>query len=184
VAIYRVAADMSGVEFERSFETVSNLRGLCCISRSHHGQVLAFPGPREGSVRLLTRGVGEGSMGGGGGSGSAGLGGIGGEMVHDGLHKRPIAFLALNRDGSILATASQSGELIRLWGTHQVSVEVTVCIYLCMYVYVRAYIHVFAYTLTHTLTHTHTHTYMHACMHTHTHTHTHTHGVHTRREGW
>jgi hypothetical protein len=180
VALYRVAADLSGVEFERSYETVSNGRGLCCISPSHraqvvasssaydmyppphHGQVIAFPGPREGSVRLLTRGGGEGSMRGGGGSGSAGLGGGGGggvemvhdglhkrpssvqcslkEMVHDGLHKRPIAFLALNRDGSILATASLSGELIRLWGTHQV----------------RRRIH----------THTHTHTQIYAYVHT------------------
>eukprot|EP00802_Teleaulax_amphioxeia_P022567 Tamp_23029.p1 GENE.Tamp_23029~~Tamp_23029.p1 ORF type:complete len:184 (+),score=22.54 Tamp_23029:35-553(+) len=44
VAIYGVAPDMRGVELERSFETVSNSRGLCCISQSKHGHVIAFPG--------------------------------------------------------------------------------------------------------------------------------------------
>ena len=148
VAVYRLSPDFSAVEFDRSFDTVANPRGLCSISHatSRSMQVLAMPGPREGSVRVLVgrrgagqdpttlgagaadgkRGYADGAQAGQRGGSRHAVPGDGGpgpsswsSKLQEDVHRHPLACLALNRDGSYLATASKSGELIRLWGAHQ-----------------------------------------------------------------
>ncbi|EKX34605.1 hypothetical protein GUITHDRAFT_90449 [Guillardia theta CCMP2712] len=101
LVLYRIAHDFSWVRLERSLETLANPSGICTMSSpttlsASSGEVSlpASRGSRPEEDRWFV-------------------------VTHDDAHKHPIAHLALNRDGSYLASASRSGELIRLWGTQQ-----------------------------------------------------------------
>lgn len=78
-------------------ETVDNPRGLCAVCPSPTNNVLACPGASKGSVRIelydakVRRTV----------------------AAHEGA----LARLALNASGTRLATASETGTLIRVWDT-------------------------------------------------------------------
>lgn len=80
-------------------ETLSNTIGLCVLSSTSNSIVLACPGQRKGEVRI--------------------------EIYHlkrtrfIQAHESFIACLALSTNGSILATASRKGTLIRIFHTYE-----------------------------------------------------------------
>ncbi|XP_056643009.1 WD repeat domain phosphoinositide-interacting protein 4-like [Diorhabda carinulata] len=92
---------------ERLFtlETRENLRGLCEITPLISGeqQILVFPGHKIGSVQLVDLSCNEI--------------GVSSAPVWIQAHKSEIGCLALNQQGTLLATASQQGTLIRVWDT-------------------------------------------------------------------
>ncbi len=57
-------------------------------------------------------------------------------------HQKALSCLALNADGSLLASASQKGTIIRLWATSQTDNPVCmyVCVYMCVCVCVCMYV--------------------------------------------
>ncbi|VDO92666.1 unnamed protein product [Soboliphyme baturini] len=84
-----------------SFETVENPHGLCELSPDSQMEFLAFPGPKLGSVQLtnlkqLSR------------SSSA-------SPFCINAHRSEIACMAINLQGTLLATASSKGTLIRVF---------------------------------------------------------------------
>ena len=75
------------------FETTNNPFGLCCLGE----KIIAFPGRTPGQVQLVelsTRNV---------------------SIIP--AHGNPLRALELSHDGEILATASETGTLIRVWST-------------------------------------------------------------------
>uniref|UniRef100_A0A7S3AFD8 Autophagy-related protein 18 n=1 Tax=Haptolina ericina TaxID=156174 RepID=A0A7S3AFD8_9EUKA len=80
-----------------TIETVSNAKGLCSLCSNTHNCVLACPGLQKGSIRI--------------------------ELFHISrstlitAHESTLSCLALNADGSRLATASERGTLVRVWDT-------------------------------------------------------------------
>lgn len=79
-------------------ETVPNPRGLCALCSHLDHNVLACPGRQRGQVRV--------------------------DLYHlqkttvIPAHESELMALALNQDGTLLATASERGTLIRVFGTH------------------------------------------------------------------
>eukprot|EP00282_Hemiselmis_andersenii_P039345 CAMPEP_0169427988 /NCGR_PEP_ID=MMETSP1042-20121227/1083_1 /TAXON_ID=464988 /ORGANISM="Hemiselmis andersenii, Strain CCMP1180" /LENGTH=358 /DNA_ID=CAMNT_0009538121 /DNA_START=29 /DNA_END=1102 /DNA_ORIENTATION=- len=113
VAIYSVSQDFSSVAFERSVETVHNPWGIIALSPlGGERSSIACPGPRVGSIRVL---IAKGECAELVGPGRAGRG----ERLVENAHKQLLSCLALNGDGSLLASASQAGTLVRLWATSQ-----------------------------------------------------------------
>lgn len=78
-------------------ETISNLKGLCCLSHHSNTSVLACPGLRRGQVRVEHFGL---SM-----------------TKFIKAHDSHIACLTLTMDGLLLATASTRGTLVRIFNT-------------------------------------------------------------------
>ncbi|XP_051121663.1 uncharacterized protein LOC127245063 [Andrographis paniculata] len=78
-------------------ETLTNQRGLCCLSHHLNTSVLACPGLRRGQVRVEHFGLNVTKL----------------INVHD----SKIACLTLTMDGLLLATASVRGTLIRIFNT-------------------------------------------------------------------
>lgn len=76
-----------------SFETANNPYGLCCLGKD----LVVFPGRTPGQVQLV--------------------------RLSDNIvsiipaHTAPLSAIALSPDGEVLATASESGTLIRVWST-------------------------------------------------------------------
>uniref|UniRef100_A0A7C9B0V2 Autophagy-related protein 18c n=1 Tax=Opuntia streptacantha TaxID=393608 RepID=A0A7C9B0V2_OPUST len=78
-------------------ETISNPRGLCCLSHHVNTSVLACPGRRRGEVRIEHFGL---------------------RMTKIiNAHESHLACFTLTMDGLILATASTKGTLIRVFNT-------------------------------------------------------------------
>lgn len=75
------------------FETTDNLLGLACLGK----KLLAFPGRSPGQVQLVELETGNVSI--------------------IPAHSTPLRAMALSPDGEILATASESGTLIRVFST-------------------------------------------------------------------
>ncbi|KAH0562783.1 Phosphatidylinositol 3,5-bisphosphate-binding protein [Trichoglossum hirsutum] len=75
------------------FETADNPFGLCCLG----SRLLAFPGRTPGQVQLVE--IGRGNV----------------SIIP--AHSAALRALDLSRDGEILATASETGTLIRIWST-------------------------------------------------------------------
>ncbi|GKB44752.1 autophagy-related protein 18d-like protein [Tanacetum coccineum] len=78
-------------------ETLSNTRGLCCLSHQVNTSVLACPGLRRGQVRVEHFGLNMTKL----------------ITAHDSR----IACLTMTMDGLLLATASTKGTLIRIFNT-------------------------------------------------------------------
>ncbi|OBT77671.1 hypothetical protein VF21_03671 [Pseudogymnoascus sp. 05NY08] len=74
-------------------ETADNPLGLCCLS----SQLLAFPGRTPGQVHLVELGTG------------------GVRIIP--AHTSPLRAIEISPDGEIMATASETGTLIRVFGT-------------------------------------------------------------------
>lgn len=78
-------------------ETLSNPKGLCCLSHHSNTSVLACPGLRRGQVRIEHFGLNL--------------------IKFINAHDSNIACLTLTLDGLLLATASTRGTLIRIYNT-------------------------------------------------------------------
>ncbi|KAL9598012.1 MAG: hypothetical protein Q9219_004768 [cf. Caloplaca sp. 3 TL-2023] len=76
-----------------SFETADNPSGLCCLG----SKIVAFPGRTPGQVQIVEIGTGNVSI--------------------IPAHGSPLKAMTLSPNGEILATASETGTLIRLFST-------------------------------------------------------------------
>uniref|UniRef100_A0A3B4BUL7 Uncharacterized protein n=1 Tax=Pygocentrus nattereri TaxID=42514 RepID=A0A3B4BUL7_PYGNA len=85
------------------FDTRDNTKGLCDISPSMEKQLLVFPGHKCGSLQLVDL--------------SNTKPGTSSAPFTINAHQSEIACLALNQPGSVVASASQKGTLIRLFDT-------------------------------------------------------------------
>ena len=79
-------------------ETSPNPRGLCAVSPSKEICVLACPDKQAGTVRVIHFDKGSKTT-----------------LIN--AHQSAIAAMTLNVEGSIIATASDKGTLIRIWDT-------------------------------------------------------------------
>ncbi|KAF2431527.1 YVTN repeat-like/Quino protein amine dehydrogenase [Tothia fuscella] len=77
------------------YETASNLHGLCCLG----SRKLAFPGRKAGQVQIVDLATRKVSI--------------------LPAHSSPLRALAFSKNENIVATASDTGTLIRLWSTAQ-----------------------------------------------------------------
>mmetsp|Transcript_1297 Transcript_1297/g.4077 ORF Transcript_1297/g.4077 Transcript_1297/m.4077 type:complete len:380 (-) Transcript_1297:498-1637(-) len=80
------------------FETISNPKGLCALSPSSNTCVLACPGLQKGHLRVELFDIRRPTL--------------------ISAHESTLSCLALNLDGTKLATASERGTLIRVWDSH------------------------------------------------------------------
>ncbi|OCK85244.1 putative phosphatidylinositol 3,5-bisphosphate-binding protein [Lepidopterella palustris CBS 459.81] len=90
VNLYRFVSPPQKVS---TFETANNPFGLCCLG----DKMMTFPGRTPGQVQLVelsTRNV---------------------SIIP--AHSTPLRALELSRDGEVLATASETGTLVRVWST-------------------------------------------------------------------
>ncbi|VDO99294.1 unnamed protein product [Soboliphyme baturini] len=81
------------------FETGQNSKGLCCLYASTSDSLLAFPAVKCGDLQIID------------------LANADEAAVTFHAHTSPLACLALNSDGTIIATASEKGTWIRLFST-------------------------------------------------------------------
>ncbi|GAB2223976.1 hypothetical protein Droror1_Dr00004721 [Drosera rotundifolia] len=86
-----------GLKLLHQIETVSNPRGLCCLSHSMNTSVLVCPGRRRGEVRIEHFGL---SLT---------------KIIQ--AHESHLGCFSLTLDGLLLATASTKGTLIRIFNT-------------------------------------------------------------------
>lgn len=91
-----------------AYETVDNPNGLGVMA----GNILAFPSRVEGQIQIITLEGTAGHEASTSGSNSKAL------VTIVRAHKSPIRCLALNSNGSVLASASEMGTIIRLHSTH------------------------------------------------------------------
>ena len=83
-----------------TLETGVNERGICVLCPSSSNSILAYPGTEVGKVHLVNLGV----------------------LEHNNpkiipAHETPVICLALNQEGTQLATASEKGTLVRVFDT-------------------------------------------------------------------
>jgi WD repeat-containing protein 45 len=79
------------------YVTYPNPNGLIAQSATQESDVLAVPGPNIGTVRIELNSIGKNTM--------------------LKAHESELAAIALNFDGSVLATASDKGTIVRTWDT-------------------------------------------------------------------
>ncbi|OVA02208.1 WD40 repeat [Macleaya cordata] len=89
--------DFMDLKLIHQIETLSNPRGLCCLSHHSNTSVLACPGLQRGQVRIDHFGL---KM----------------SKLID-AHDSSLACFTLTKDGLLLATASTKGTLIRIFNT-------------------------------------------------------------------
>ena len=84
------------------FETSKNRKGLCVVCPNSRNSVLAFPSRKVGCIDLMSL---------------CGLDNNTSNPVRITAHQTAISCLALNEQGTLLATASEKGTLIRVFDT-------------------------------------------------------------------
>ncbi|KRZ74096.1 WD repeat domain phosphoinositide-interacting protein 3 [Trichinella papuae] len=86
------------VEFELlvEFETAFNSNGLCCLMGHADRALMAFPAKQPGVVRTVD--LADPTI-----------------SIEIAAHESPLACMAFNNDGTLLATASEKGTLIRIF---------------------------------------------------------------------
>lgn len=93
--------NFSDLRLEQQMDTATNESGLCVISPTTERTVLACPGLNKGQVRVELFDLGT--------------------TKFIAAHETALACLGLSADGSLLATASEKGTLIRVFDTHTAS---------------------------------------------------------------
>jgi len=93
--------NFSDLKMEQQIDTAANERGLCAISPTTERTVMACPGLNRGQVRVELFDLGT--------------------TKFIAAHETALACLGLSADGSLLATASEKGTLIRIFDTHTAS---------------------------------------------------------------
>jgi WD repeat-containing protein 45 len=89
--------NLRDLRLKDTFKTFRNPKGLCCLTTDANQEVIAFPYEDRGKVLI--------------------------KFYNDDLtscidaHENTIACMALNPDGSLLATASDKGTLVRIFNT-------------------------------------------------------------------
>lgn len=101
-------------------ETLSNARGLCCLSHQSNAFVLACPGLQRGQVRVEHFGL---HMA---------------KLIN--AHDSHLACFTLTMDGLLLATASAKGTLIRIFNTMDGTRLQEVRLLLWMFIHVRNFL--------------------------------------------
>ncbi|CAH1786710.1 unnamed protein product [Owenia fusiformis] len=86
-----------------SFDTRDNPKGLCEVSSNMENQILVFPGYKCGSLQIVDLATTEPE------SSTA--------PVTINAHQSELACIAINQQGSLVATASKKGTLIRVFDT-------------------------------------------------------------------
>lgn len=93
--------NFENLECSDSFLTCENPLGLVSLSSQENSCVLAIPDEKVGSVKIVHFSKDKGHK----------------EIVQVVCHTSGIAAMKLSQDGSLLATASPKGTLIRVWDT-------------------------------------------------------------------
>ncbi|KAI6654808.1 WD repeat domain phosphoinositide-interacting protein 3-like [Oopsacas minuta] len=83
-----------------TLETGLNERGICVLCPSSSNSILAYPGTEIGKVHIVNLGVLENNS-----------------PTIINAHETPVICLALNQEGTNLATASEKGTLVRVFDT-------------------------------------------------------------------
>ncbi|SPO24043.1 related to ATG18 - Phosphatidylinositol 3,5-bisphosphate-binding protein [Ustilago trichophora] len=118
--------DISNMKLLHTIETSPNPMAICALSPSSENCYLAYPSPVPSPTSPFANSAGGSGGGGAGSSGGAAGGPSGGDvLIFDLLslsvtnviqaHKTPISALALNSTGTLLATASDKGTVIRVF---------------------------------------------------------------------
>ncbi|PIL26856.1 hypothetical protein GSI_11036 [Ganoderma sinense ZZ0214-1] len=126
--------DISNMKLLHVIETTPNPNAIVALSPSADNSYLAYPSPVPSPAlsQASAQHPGGASPAGGSGGGSAGGGGGGGAPATGDVllfstrsltvanviqaHKSPISLLSVNAAGTLLATASDKGTVIRVWG--------------------------------------------------------------------
>ncbi|KAJ3507456.1 hypothetical protein NMY22_g16924 [Coprinellus aureogranulatus] len=118
--------DISNMRLLHVIETQANPEAVCALSPSVECSYLAYPAPvpsSSSSSSGASGGAGAGAnanpntTGGGGGTGDVLLFSTRSLTVANAIqaHKSPLSFLSLNSSGTLLATSSEKGTVIRVW---------------------------------------------------------------------
>lgn len=97
-------------------ETGDNPLGLCAITpalATAERHLLAFPGRKTGSLQLLDLA----SFGVEGAGSARSAAGVSSAPLTVNAHQSPLAAIDINQQGTMVATASQVGTLVRIWDT-------------------------------------------------------------------
>ena len=86
------------IDFKKKYETSKNDKGIMVVNGSEARNVLAFPGKTKGSVTVVNF---ENET----------------EFIIDNAHETEIGQIGINYDGTLIATCSEKGTLIRIFGT-------------------------------------------------------------------
>ena len=96
--------DLNSIQIINEFETSNNPSGLCSARDGSNGEpVIAFLGADVGEVKIYHL--------------------SGARLIPIKAHNNDIVCMSLNRDGSLLATASSKGTIIRVFNTHSGAVK-------------------------------------------------------------
>ncbi|EJD54686.1 WD40 repeat-like protein [Auricularia subglabra TFB-10046 SS5] len=109
--------DISNMRLLHVIETSPNPDAICALSPSADNSYLAYPSPVPSATTPLAGNATAGAAGAAAQSGDVLLFSTRTLTVANVVqaHKAPIAFLAINASGTLLATASDKGTVIRVW---------------------------------------------------------------------